>query len=179
MSRSSEIARADREDRQRWGVVLHKDRRGNPVFGQPWGTPSRAAFRAWLPKAPLGYCTRERAAIYARDIDQCLEEHRDELTRSEQSKLYALRKVWRRRAAGEDARFESMQGVFGGLTERHRLAQGLSPADCLAKLRALVMPELNRQPSTDIFDDTHRYGPKAKTSRVDALERMKRSLGVK
>lgn len=179
MSQSSDIRRADREDARAWGVA---DKDG--VIRSAWGARNRAVWRAhplWRDE-PDGYCTRERAALQARVYDDMLDALRDGLTRSEQSHLYRRRKVWRLRAAGCDPRFEAMGGVFGGLTEKHRKARqdgGTTPGECLAHIRNLVLPEHERQPDMTLLSDEVRFGPKQPSSRVTALEKMRRSLGVK
>lgn len=161
MGRSSDIARASREDSRAWGIP---DRDGR--VRSSWGVRNRAAFRAWLPDAPTGACSRARAAIYVRDIEHCLEQHREELTRSEQSYLYRLAKTWRGRADGLDGRFDALGGVFGGRADRHR---AYTPADCLADLRKLVDTHSRRFEVRELTDEDRYATRNTEESMTDRL----------
>lgn len=129
--------RAEREDRAAYGTFSHTSRGGNPVYRNPWGTPTQAAFRVWLPSAPNGPCSRAQAGAFADAIDRVLDHHDEELTRSEKSSLYRMRKKWRDRQHGRDGRFDALGGVFAG----RRPAGACTGADVLAGMRKIIQDE--------------------------------------
>lgn len=180
MSRSSEIGAEETVERQRFGIP---DKDGKIRNKRYWGM-AKAAYRAVLPPAPVGPCTRERAAIYARDIQRVLDDC-DQWTRNERSRLHRDLKKWQARARGEDRRFEAMGGVFGGLNDRHR---PYTPGDCLADIRKILTDDrerdtrrLSRSTDEELYTcrtavDQRAKGEESMTTRLRRLAKDRRDL---
>lgn len=167
-----EMARMEREERRAWG---HPDQDG--IVRSVGGVRTRAAFRTHLRAAPTGLVTQEQAAIYAREIQDVLD--MDCWTRNEQADLYRLRRLWQRRANGEDTRFR-LRGVFADTalgpnprTGQHK--KGLTPAECAEACLRLLEPSREAQSTLAPWpSDAERYAPSEPTESM--TQKVKKAL---
>lgn len=103
------IVRADDEDRTSLGITP-KD----------YGTRWQSAYREMLGSTPLcGAGDHRKAGAYWQAIVKALELD-GQWTPAERNRLRLMEKKWRKRAEGEDLRFEVVGNGVGGMTEEQK-----------------------------------------------------------